>query len=220
MVTLDRRGVVGASDMWVRLLAIVVATIGGAGFGLPLLLGFGFTQLDRALAGRELPMGPTTVNDVAVSPSGNVYIAVVFMGRLQEYAADGSFVRSISIETEGGYFCVDLAGDRALVYVARRKAADEFDLEGRAIRLNAAVDDRAYEAACKLDGRVRSIGHSIDGVTINFADGRPPTIIRRRWWHYLAPDPLISFLAYMSGLFLHPGWRGRVFRRARNEPRS
>lgn len=193
--------------MLIRIVSIVLVIVGGAGFLAPFWIGAAIKDTGAI----EMPL--VEVEDVAASADGRMFFAIMHLGRVQVYDGAGKFVRNFPVDNGGGAFCLDLVGDRLTVYVARRDAADEFDLDGRTIRLNTPIDEKQYDTACRYDARVRSVESTFEAVRIAFADGRPPLTLARAWWHYLAFGPFGSWLTFAVGLVLWPEWRRAVLRR-------
>lgn len=195
--------------MVIRLIAITLVLIGAAGFFMPFLVGFVSDDPERL----ELPLAE--ISDIAVSADNELFFALMFAGRIQKYSGSGEFIDSFDVDSAGGHFCLDLAGDRLTVSVARRDAADEYDLSGSLIHKNIPVDESRFETSCKFDSKIRSIGYAFDRITLSFADGAAPVIIKRKLWHYLAPGPFVSWAIFMVGLILFPEWRRGVIRMMR-----
>lgn len=197
----------GRTGMLIRIVAILLVIVGAAGFTAP----FWIDVAIKDVGGIEMPL--VQIEDVAVSADNRVFFALTHLGRIQVYDRSGRFVRNFPINNSGGVFCLDLVDDRLKVYVARRDVADEFDLDGRSIRLNAPIDEKQYSAACRSDARVRSVESTFGAVTVALADGHPPLTFQRKWWHYLAFGPFGSWLMFVVGLFLWPEWRRAIFKR-------
>ncbi len=191
--------------LFVRLLSIVLIIIGFAGFSAPFW--FGAVKGAESI---ELPLA--AIEDVAVGDDGGLYFALMHLGRVQVYSREGNFVRNFPISNSGGAFCLSIAGDRLTVAVARRDAADEFDLDGKPLSRDAHLTDGQYAEVCRRDERVRFVDWAVGAVTLTFADGRHVTLARQLW-HYAALGPFWSWLMFMIGLALWPEWRRGIFNR-------
>jgi hypothetical protein len=193
--------------MLVRIASIFLVIVGAAGFTAP----FWIDSVVKDAGAIELPL--VEIEDSAVSDDGRVFFALMPLGRIQIYDGAGKFVRNFPIDSSGGAFCLDVDGNRITVAIARRDAADEIDLGGRPLRLNAPIDEKQYSVACQSDPRVRSVERTWETVVVKFADDRPSLTLNRKWWHYLAYGPFGSWLMFMVGLLLWPEWRRAIFKR-------
>jgi len=133
--------------MLIRLFAISLVIIGAAGFVAPFWIGAAIKDAGAI----EMPL--VEIEDVAVSGNNRLFFALTHLGRIQIYDGTGKFLRNFPVDNSSGAFCLDLVGDRLTAYVARRDAADEFDLDGRSIRLNTQIDERLYNTAQKNRGQ-------------------------------------------------------------------
>jgi hypothetical protein len=184
----------------------VLTLVGAAGFFLPFILAAAFRD-DNTI---ELPLAE--VKDVAVSPNGDVYFALMHAGRVQRYAGDGRFVSSFPVNSAGGIFCIVIVDGALQVHVARRDATDAHDLDGRLLRENFGEDSGIEYIPCKRDPQVASISSSWRSLQVRFTDDRPPLTIQRLTWHFLALHPFQSWLTFAVGLLLMAWWREGVFR--------
>lgn len=191
--------------IFIRLLSAVLFVIGLAGFFAPFWLG----QV-KGVESFELPLAE--VHDVAVAPDKRIYFALMHLGRVQVYAGDGTFIRNFEVRNAGGAFCLDIAGDRLTVAVARRDATDTFDLDGKLIFDNTPITEEQYDETCRSDPRIRSRDWAASGVTLTFVDGAR-LVLARQPWHYVALHPFWSWLMVMVALFLWPEWRRGIFDR-------
>lgn len=184
----------------------VMTLVGAAGFFLPFILDIAFKN-DNTL---ELPLAEVT--DVAVSPAGDVYFALMHAGRIQRYTAAGRFVSSIDVKSAGGLICIAVVDGTLQVHVARRSATDAYDLDGRLLREQAAEDEGIEYLPCRRDEQVTGMTTTWRDVQVRFTGGRAPLTIERRAWHLLALGPFYSWLIFAVGLFAMAWWREGVLR--------
>jgi hypothetical protein len=189
---------------FVTALGAVVTLVGAAGFFLPFILETAFKN-DNTI---ELPLAAVT--DVAVSPDGGVYFALMHAGRVQRYTAAGRFVSSFPVDSAGGLLCIATVDETLQVHVARRSATDVHNLDGRLLRENAAEDTGIEYAPCESDPQVAGMTTTWRSVQVRFTGGRPPLTLERRTWHLLALHPFQSWLTFAIGLFMMAWWREGV----------
>lgn len=191
--------------MNIRLIAIVMVAIGLAGFFMPFWIG----SLPKGATALELPVAD--VADAAVSDSGELFIGLGFLGRVQKYSATGQFLENFALESSGGAFCLDIRDDVLTVYMARRDAAGQYGLDGNLIRRDIPISEQKYRESCALDPAIEGIEYAFDSVTVVLKDANQPINIDRQAWHYLAYNPFVSWLLFVVGLALIPEWRNAVF---------
>ena len=157
----------------------------------------------------ELPL--VQIEDVAVAHDNRIYFALMHLARVQVYTGNGRFIRNIPISNSGGAFCVDVTDNRLTVTVARRNAADDFDLDGRPAGRDRRITEEQYAQVCRRDLRIKSVDWTVSDVTLSFADGNRLTFARQLW-HYLALGPFWSWLMFAIALFLWPEWRRGILK--------
>jgi hypothetical protein len=191
--------------IFIRLLSAALFVIGLGGFLAPFWLG----SVQNA-GTIELPL--VEIEDVAVAHDGRIYFALMHLARLQIYTGDGRFIRNIPVSNAGGAFCLDVTDNRLTVAVARRDAADTFDLDGHPSTFDTPIDEDRYHDVCRRDPRIKSVDWTVSEVTLNYTDGRR-LIFQRQVWHYAALGPFWSWLMFAIALFLWPEWRRGVLKR-------
>lgn len=177
--------------MLIRILAVALIVVGAAGFLLPFWLKGGQNT--------ELPLAE--IADAATA-ADRVFFALTSIGRVQVYSREGAFLYNFPVNNSGGTFCLDATADRLTVAVARRDAADTFDLSGRLLQSNQPINETQYDDACRSDPNIASIDRALTGVSVTFTDGRQPLTVHRQWWHYIALGPLGSWLLFALGILL------------------
>lgn len=201
--------------MIIRLISVLLVLIGSAGFLAPFWIG-AVPNINAV----ELPL--SAISDVAISDEGDLYIAIASHGRIQKYSPDGKFLGGFEIEFAGGAFCLDIDGSELTVSIARRDAADVFDLSGNIISANTPISEDEYHESCRKDAQIDS---RLDRTIVSFDDGQSITI-KRKSWHYLALNTFASWGMFVIGLLLFPEWRRAVFsgfwptRKSRNVAKS
>ena len=191
--------------MLIRLLSAALIVIGLAGFVAPFWIGS-----VKSIGAIELPL--VEIEDVAVAHDKRIYFALMHLARVQVYAGDGRFIRNFPVASAGGAFCIDVTDDRLTVTVARRDAADDYDLDGNPIGRDRFITEEQYYDTCRRDPRLRSVDWTVSEVTLTLANGNRLTFARQPW-HYLALGPFWSWLMFAIGLILLPGWRRGILRR-------
>ncbi len=187
--------------LFIRIVSAFLVVVGTAGFFLP----FWFGSLGERAAEIELPVAQ--VEDVAVSPDGHLFVALIHAARIQKYTANGEFVLNFPVGSGGGTYCIAIAGDRLYVDVGRRRAIDELDLSGRPIKLDVPRGERTEPGGCELDEAILDVEETFTGLRISFVDDRASLVIKPKYWHYLMWGPFGSWLMAIVGLFLWPEWR-------------
>lgn len=192
--------------MVIRYIALFFTVLGAAGFFFPFWIG-----LFGALENVELPL--STVDDIAVSTEGDVFIANSFLGRVHKYSPEGKFLHSFVVDAGGGLICLVSTAQHLEVHAARRDAFDTFDFNGNSIRQNSPSHSADFSDHCDLDQKIDYVSHQITFTSIKLSEKDTPIVIRKRIWHYLVFNPFVSWLTFVIGLFLFPEWREGVFSR-------
>ncbi|MEM9495479.1 MAG: hypothetical protein AAGA09_05710 [Pseudomonadota bacterium] len=191
--------------MFLRILGVLLSTIGAAGFFMPFWIGLIFGDA------YELEMPLTEISDVVMSENGDLYFALTFTSRVQKYSSDGNFEKNFKINAVGGFFCLEIIENDLVVYVARRGVVDRYDLDGNAISKNNPFDGYVYREKCKRSERIVDVKSTLEEVTVSLTDAQNPIVIERQPWHFIAFGPFISWLTFAIGLFLIPEWRHPIF---------
>ena len=110
-----------------------------------------------------------------------LYISTVgLVPAIRRYTANGDFIHNIPVQSAGGIYCIRIENERLFVDVARRRAIDELDLEGRPLRTDILRGEDTSLGGCVLDAQVASLEESITELRINFVDGRAPVLMAWR----------------------------------------
>lgn len=124
----------------IRTVGLVALSAGLVGFFSTFFCGLG---LCRWVPGNvALPL--STVESIAVDSKGRIYCALAAHGRIQQYSANGRYLRGWWIDTSGGFFKLKVDSDRLVVQTARTGLRYVFDGNGKLLsqkRLNASLDD-------------------------------------------------------------------------------
>lgn len=197
--------------MGIRAIAFILVVTGLAGFLLPFWIGV-FGDLEEV----ELPL--STIDDIAISEDGELFFAISFLARVQQYSSDGKFLRGFDVSTAGGMFCLALTNEQLEAHIARRNAYDTFNLKGKPIRENSPADYVSMRNICQLDPQIELANYGLTSVSIKLKEETAPIIINRKLWHYLVLHPFASWFMFVIGLFLFPEWRHGVFSMMRRPP--
>ena len=184
--------------MLIRSISAILILIGFAGFFLDLWLG----PLTKNSNTIEWPLADIT--DVAISDEGDVFLALMFVGRVQVYSNDGQFLRGFDVPTAGGHLCIEIQNDSLLVDAARLEKVVKLDLLGNPVDEEGLPKTRPYPSTCKLENGVERIEQTFSKVMVQFNGYASPLEIQRRIWHYLFPDHLcpgfLEWLVFLCGL--------------------
>jgi hypothetical protein len=187
-------------DLYVISIAFIVLGLGSCGASLAAtVLG---SQLPSAL---ELPLG--SISGFTVDEDGRIYCAVDVYGRLQQYAADGGFLKGIHIPAAAGTFEVawEHEGRRVIVATARNrmvyKLSGDLEFVSRA-RNNGElyVEMKAQgDAPVTRAGAVYTLSNSLlvyPHIVRTDPDGSVHTIVRTplHLWVVMAPFPALFYL--------------------------
>ncbi len=168
----------------VRVVAILLVVVGAVGFSVP----FWFGAVNEETPALEMPL--VEISDVAVTRDNRVFFALMPLGRVQSYSADGKFLRSYVVQVPSGSACL-------------APKADTDAVAGRGMdTLLVSEYWPSRRDTCSLDPPVKSVEWWLTSVTVAFTDGRPPLTIGRAWWHYFALGPFGSFLLLALGWLL------------------
>lgn len=105
----------------------ILLITGSVGF-----LGGAFIAMDFIDYNDELPLGE--VSSTKLDENGNIYLSLEFYGYIQKYSSKGEFIKNWRVESaSGGAFVINCIEDKIVIYTARGKTAETYDLEGKLI---------------------------------------------------------------------------------------
>jgi hypothetical protein len=124
-----------------RLASILLFTLGLVGWCSGPLMSSGVIPI-----GAETELPPALPQSVAVDSQGRVYLAVAFFSRVQQYDADGTFLRGWSVEAGRGTFRLrtNEAGQLE-VFVSRGDRLLTFGVDGELLASNVVGQDRTSD---------------------------------------------------------------------------
>jgi hypothetical protein len=163
----------------------------------------------------QLPLGDP--ESIAVDRGGRIYLALGFYGRVQQYDADGYFLRNWPVDSSGGAFAVaiDPASDNLIVTIARGHRQFTFSHDGRSLNtvdVPVMTPSRGPDSIVAPNGDRLEIRNGIiypHVVRVDRNGVASQMIIPTPWWKWPITGPLPSWACMMVSMVMLGGVRRR-----------